>query len=181
VVLVVAPGDLIVHGDVIAKAWLDGAHDAKSLEEEVANFFEIGSQRTESQDVRYGGRQLSEIVARSLSPGINDPYTAMGCIVWGIDALSSVGRREIAQSYAQDAKGVIRLKEMLSGFDSICSILMGPIIVYDLNNAIVSHHLIVLLERMVRYVKRLEHIRILQGNGERIGFNVPGCLKTRSL
>jgi uncharacterized membrane protein len=167
--LMVAPGDFVLRGDVIANVWMNGACDAESLHEAMVNFFEIGSQRTESQDVRYGGRQLSEIAARSLSPGINDPYTAMGCIDWGTNALSFVVRRETASGYVQDAKGVIRLKEMLSGFDSICSVMMEPIIAYGLNNAIVSLHLIVSLQRMARYVRRLEDIQTLQGYGGRIG------------
>jgi uncharacterized membrane protein len=33
-------------------------------------------------------RQLTEIAARALSPGINDPFTAMGCIDWLTDALA---------------------------------------------------------------------------------------------
>ena len=166
--LMVAPGDFVLHGDVIAKIWTKEESNANSLQGEMASFFEIGSQRTESQDVRYGGRQLSEIAARSLSPGINDPYTAMGCIDWGVDALSSAVRREPAPSYVQDAKGVIRLKKMPLGFGSICSVMMEPILSYGLNSAIVSLHLVVSMQRMVQYVKRIEDIRTLQRYGERI-------------
>ena len=40
----------------------------------------IGNQRTNVQDVEYGFDQIAEIAVRALSPGINNPYTAINCI-----------------------------------------------------------------------------------------------------
>jgi len=42
--------------------------------------FVVGSRRTISQDLEYGLSQLVEIALRALSPGINDPFTAVACI-----------------------------------------------------------------------------------------------------
>jgi uncharacterized membrane protein len=40
----------------------------------------VGNQRTPAQDVEFGMSQLIEIAVRALSPGINDPFTALRCI-----------------------------------------------------------------------------------------------------
>lgn len=40
-----------------------------------------GSERTTAQDVGYGLRQLTDVVVRALSPGINDPTTAVHGLV----------------------------------------------------------------------------------------------------
>jgi uncharacterized membrane protein len=37
----------------------------------------VGPERTGAQDVRYGLRQLVDVVNKALSPGINDPTTAV--------------------------------------------------------------------------------------------------------
>lgn len=40
----------------------------------------LGSQRGGSADVEFAVRQLVEVAVRALSPGINDPYTAMSVL-----------------------------------------------------------------------------------------------------
>jgi uncharacterized membrane protein len=40
----------------------------------------VGPERTLEQDVEFAISQLVEIAVRALSPGINDPITAITCI-----------------------------------------------------------------------------------------------------
>ncbi len=42
--------------------------------------FALGHARTEHQNPAYLAEQLVEMVARALSPGVNDPYTAVDCL-----------------------------------------------------------------------------------------------------
>ncbi|WP_050770833.1 DUF2254 domain-containing protein [Roseobacter sp. CCS2] len=42
--------------------------------------FAVGASRTENQNPTFLAEQLVEMVARALSPGVNDPYTAMDCL-----------------------------------------------------------------------------------------------------
>ncbi|MEL7211358.1 MAG: DUF2254 domain-containing protein [Pseudomonadota bacterium] len=42
--------------------------------------FAVGISRTENQNPTFLAEQLVEMVARALSPGVNDPYTAMDCL-----------------------------------------------------------------------------------------------------
>jgi uncharacterized membrane protein len=46
----------------------------------VADAVEVGTDRTPVQDPDFGIRHLVEIAVRALSPGINDPYTAIAAI-----------------------------------------------------------------------------------------------------
>jgi uncharacterized membrane protein len=48
--------------------------------------FIIGKVRTPLQDAEFSIHQMVEVAARALSPGVNDPYTAIACI----DNLTSV-------------------------------------------------------------------------------------------
>lgn len=42
--------------------------------------FRLGDQRSDVQDVEFAVHQLVEVAVRALSPGINDPFTAISCV-----------------------------------------------------------------------------------------------------
>lgn len=75
-------GDFVVKGQTLATV-----HDKEtplviqqSISENLVGFVEMGSSRTPSQDPVFAIHQLVEIALRALSPGINDPYTAITCV-----------------------------------------------------------------------------------------------------
>ena len=53
--------------------------------------FVFGARRTPSQDVLFLIDQLVEVATRALSPGVNDPFTAIYCINWLTAALGQLG------------------------------------------------------------------------------------------
>ena len=57
-----------------------------SLRERVTAALSTGIERTATQDIGYGLRQLTDVVVRALSPGINDPTTA----IHGLNSCSAV-------------------------------------------------------------------------------------------
>jgi len=80
------PGVSVVAGTPVAWAWPapgDGAGPRlpeavlAELAEAVAEALVIGPERTEAQDVAFGLRQLTDVATRALSPGTNDPTTAV--------------------------------------------------------------------------------------------------------
>lgn len=74
--LLAAPGTYVVKGDRIALLNIEGDHLAKK----VAKHFTFGKTRSLEQDARFGLMVLAEIGTRALSPGINDPGTAIDVI-----------------------------------------------------------------------------------------------------
>ncbi|MFD5812514.1 DUF2254 domain-containing protein [Rhodococcus aetherivorans] len=78
-----AVGSPVLAGTPVAFFWSvrpqeplteDAAH---RLSERVRAALRTGSERTAVQDIGYGLRQLTDVVVRALSPGINDPTTAV--------------------------------------------------------------------------------------------------------
>ncbi|WP_161555786.1 DUF2254 domain-containing protein [Mangrovicoccus ximenensis] len=55
--------------------------------------FATGTGRTEAQNPLFIAQQLVEIIARALSPGVNDPVTAMNCLNWLHAALHLLAAR----------------------------------------------------------------------------------------
>ncbi len=65
----------------IGKAFYQEApKDERKISDLVFNCLHIGTIRTFRQDLEYGFLQLVEIALRALSPGVNDPFTAILCI-----------------------------------------------------------------------------------------------------
>ncbi len=164
------PGDYVFAGDTLAQVRksADQPLSPKFLKK-TRRCFTLGDQRTESQDVRYGARQLSEIASRALSPGINDPYTAMGCIDWAAEALSRVAARWPAQRAYTDKSGVFRvLLEDPATFDVMCAVTLNPIIAYGADNPIIACHLLFSLQRVTERLRSAEQAATLGGFIERI-------------
>ena len=102
------PGDFIHKGRALVEAW-----PAEQCDEEtcrgLASAFAVGSQRTALQDVRFLIDELVEIAARALSPGVNDPFTAVTCIDWLGAAISDLSARDIPSHLREDKDGALRV------------------------------------------------------------------------
>ncbi len=76
------PGAAVAAGTPLAWAW---AASGAALSDDVlsrpggrvADAVVVGPERTEAQDVAFGLRQLTDVAVKALSPGINDPTTAV--------------------------------------------------------------------------------------------------------
>ena len=71
--LLVRPGDYIFPGAPIAVL----IPSAQGADAAIRNATALGPQRVGSADLEFAVRQLVEVAVRALSPGINDPHTAM--------------------------------------------------------------------------------------------------------
>jgi len=80
-------GEFVTRGRVIARVW-PGDTTPEDHPGAVRGSLALGTRRTNAQDVRYLFDQIVQIAARALSPGVNDPFTAMSCIDWLEAALS---------------------------------------------------------------------------------------------
>lgn len=73
----IAPGDFVGDADAAVEIWPE---DAAVEEAKIRRNFVIGDERDLHQDSSFGIRQLTDIALRAISPGINDPTTAVTCI-----------------------------------------------------------------------------------------------------
>jgi uncharacterized membrane protein len=74
--LLVRPGDYVYPGATIAVLTnpVDGAEQA------IPDATALGQQRISASDLEFAIRQLVEVAVRALSPGINDPHSAMSIL-----------------------------------------------------------------------------------------------------
>lgn len=74
--LMVGPGDYVFPGVPIGLITLPQQGDTQALRNAMA----LGSKRGGTQDLELAFRKLVEVAVRALSPGINDPNTAIGAL-----------------------------------------------------------------------------------------------------
>ncbi len=150
------PGDFVSRGDALLLVWTNEGELAKDQAGQMRDAFSLGTRRTPTQDMRYGIRQLTEIASRALSPGINDPFTAMGCTDWLMDALADAARMNPAPGCRRDAEGARRLLQEPVGFAELARLSVDPVRVYGADSAIVMAHLLRSLARIAAQVEREE-------------------------
>ncbi|MEZ4331817.1 MAG: DUF2254 domain-containing protein [Myxococcota bacterium] len=102
------------HVFVWPAAALDDAF-AAAIRESVA----IGPERTAFQDLEFSIRQLVEIALRALSPGINDPFTAIAVIDRIAASLAMAMTRAEVPSSHPDEDGRIRVLADTSTFEGL--------------------------------------------------------------
>jgi len=85
----------------------------------IASAILLGADRTPTQDIEFSIRQLVEIALRALSPGINDPYTAVAVIDRLTASLSLVMRRDMEPALHRDGDGTVRVVGRPSTFDGL--------------------------------------------------------------
>jgi uncharacterized membrane protein len=109
--LLVDTGSFIVEGQIIARAWIDG-DASRELHEKLRALVVIGDERDVDQDAAFGLRQLVDIALRGLSPGVNDPTTAVACLHYLQMLIAELARRQLGVQVRGDDSRSIRLPGM---------------------------------------------------------------------
>jgi uncharacterized membrane protein len=98
-------------------------HHRGRLEREVEERLErccvIDRERTGFQDFEFAIHQLVEVAVRALSPGINDPFTAMTCADYLGSAYARIGERTLPANVVRDDEGEVRVVLPLIAFEDV--------------------------------------------------------------
>jgi len=149
----VKPGDFVFKDQTIAFAW-PGDHISEESLRQIGHTFILGIQRTEEQDARFPIDQLVEVAVRALSPGINDPFTAMSCIDRLGQALHRLANRDFPSVYRRDHDGTIRVIAVPRTFEDFLDSACNQIRQYGASSVAVTIHLLDMLEKIGRSTSR---------------------------
>ncbi|WP_239540156.1 DUF2254 domain-containing protein [Salimicrobium jeotgali] len=73
-------GDYIQKGAPLFYYWEKNETEEETDVEAATDYVLVGNERTDVQDIEFSIQKLVEIAVRAISPGINDPHTAVNCI-----------------------------------------------------------------------------------------------------
>lgn len=131
----VAPGASLVEGVPIGRVWstsdapLDDDRSAEVVEAVLAAF-RTGFERTSSQDPSFGLQQLLDVTDKALSPGVNDPTTAVHAISHISAILCSLTARCTGSRTLRDGDGTARVHLTLPTFTELLELVMDQLVTY---------------------------------------------------
>lgn len=100
-------GDRVVTGSPLARVW--PGHDAEALADKLVTCIDLGRKHDPASDPFYAQQQVVELAVRALSPGTNDPYTAVNVIEELAPALSELVASPHPASALEDESGTPRV------------------------------------------------------------------------
>lgn len=113
VVLDVLPGSWLAADTPVGAFWQVHAEDARSGAADTAAAISAtlvpGFERTSVQDVSFGLRQLTDVAVKALSPGINDPTTAIHALGHSSALLGEFAHRDLGPRVLRDEQGRTRV------------------------------------------------------------------------
>ena len=147
------PGDFVVLNDILIDVWsADGSklevEDPSDLIESLRKAYAMGQARTVHQNLIYLADELIEVLARALSPGVNDPYTAMNCIHWYQSCLNAMVAEPdpIADRYDDNNKRRIIMKPLT--FEILLKVFAGKSRPYVASDKIAAAEMLSMLGKL---------------------------------
>lgn len=147
------PGQFVVEGQALLRCWPPGRLDddrRRTLQAALV----LGSQRTAVQDVEFTVSQLVEIAVRALSPGINDPFTAVASIDRLGAALHRLARRDLPSPRRLDPDGRLRVVTPVISFGGVLDTALAPIRQNARDSSVVLCRLLEAIDGAARVARR---------------------------
>jgi uncharacterized membrane protein len=136
------PGRFVTLGDPIFRA-----HPQRRVSDDIVGrlrgSFVVGQERTPEQDLEFSIRRIVEIAQRALSPGINDPTTALYCVDRLREAFVRLAGRDSSPSaFRVDADGRLRVVTEVVALDKLAGPAFAAVARYGLGDAEVVARLV---------------------------------------
>ena len=165
--LVRRPGHYVVATRPLALVW-PGNRVTDQLMERVNAAFALGNQRTSGQDIEFAVNQLVEIAIRALSPGVNDPFTAMTCVDHLGSALCRLAQRNMPSPYRHDTQDQLRVIAPVFTFPDVTDVAFNQIRQYGRTSTAVTIRLLETIAEVAGSVHRPEDRAALLRHAEMI-------------
>lgn len=148
-----------------------------ALQERLRECLFVGGSPTPVQDVRYSLDRLVEMAARALSPGVNDPFTAIACLDQAERALSRLAGRRFPSAERFDDDGTLRVVSDPPGFDELLTGAIDPIRQYGGGQLLVTKRLFEVLCTIAEHARTPDRRRAVHAAAERAWQT---CLKAQT-
>jgi len=149
-------GDFIVAVTTLAELFRGEAGDTEGLVEVINDHFITGPKRSHEQGLEFLVNELVEIAARALSPGVNDPFTAISCIDHLGAALGNLSRRSFPPALHRDQTDTLRLITDPTSFEGIVDAAFNLIRQYGRSHAAVTIRLLENIREIIPFTRRPE-------------------------
>lgn len=173
------PGDFVIRGATVAR--VDPAEDlGDEVREQLESCWILGDHRTPVQDFCFLTGQLSEMAVRALSPGVNDPKTAVECIHRLASVVARLASRSMPSGLRCDDEGVLRLVVEPTRFEAVVASCFDAIRRYGIGDPQVAVALLGAVEAGARRCSDAGRLGVLQEHALEIHAGYVGARDTGS-
>jgi len=173
------PGDFITKGSALVTVW-PGTKVNDKLSDMINAVFILGSERTLEQDAEFAISQMVEIAVRALSPGINDPITAITCIDWLGVILCKLANRKMPPSHRYDKESKLRIIRKPYSFQGLVGAAFNMIRQNSESIAAVSIHLLETIATIADQTPNKKNREILLKQANLVAEGCKAKLSTKS-
>ncbi len=160
-------GNYVIEMSKLVSVWPREKIDHE-VSNKIRNLFIIGNDRTYEQDPEFAFDQLVEIAIRALSPGVNDPITAIMCVDRIASALSQLAQRKLPPQYLYDKNNKLCVISRPITFSDITDAAFNQIRQYGRSSAAVTIHLLEVIGKIAPNIKRDDYREALIRHAEMI-------------
>jgi uncharacterized membrane protein len=161
------PGDLLVAGTPLGMVWrTDGAGLDESAVAEVgkrvSKAVRTGFERTAAEDIAFGLRQLVDVAVKALSPGINDPTTAVHAMGHVSALLCEAADHDLGSRLVRDDHGRVRVVLRRPDLRTLLDLALTQPRRYGAGDPEVFARLLLLLRELAWSISRPERRRLIE-------------------
>ncbi|HHV6060393.1 TPA: DUF2254 domain-containing protein [Legionella pneumophila] len=154
------PGDYITEDDTLLTIYSSGSIP-DTIKQACTQVFVFGHERNQEQDILFLVNEMVEIIARALSPSMNDPFTAMTCMNWLQLMLQKVSKMKPPSSYRYDKHNKLRIIAHPIYFDEFCNLIFCRTRSYICKDRNATMHMLKIIHNVYTHLSCEEHKTIL--------------------
>ncbi|MCA9052250.1 MAG: DUF2254 domain-containing protein [Planctomycetaceae bacterium] len=136
------------------------------LEAQLNRHLIVGRYRTPRQDIKCAILELVEVAVRALSPGINDPRTAIECVDQLGAAMNHLISRDSQPAEIRDRQGVVRIVRVPLHVDEVLDTAFQQIRQYGASSVSVTIRLVETLQSIAPEAVRSGHVQAIRRQAE---------------
>lgn len=155
VVLDVRPGQYVLQNSVMGRVHPDGGAGDRVVDA-VRGTLHLADARTPHQDPEFAVQQLTEMAVRALSPGTNDPYTAVNALDDLSSGLSLLATRDSPPRARHDDAGAPRVLVPRVEVAELIGAVIDSMRWYAASSPSVMHATLDLVDRVAVQTRSLE-------------------------
>jgi uncharacterized membrane protein len=143
------PGHFVTEGQCIVTAYPRG-RVSNEIADSLRGVVVIGWSRTINQDLEFSIRRIVELAQRSLSPGINDPTTALYCIDRLGEVLGRLAGRTLPSPVRFDKEHRFRILTEVRAIEDLACNAISAIARYGISDVDVVTRLVETMDKLSR-------------------------------
>ncbi|ACF02321.1 conserved hypothetical protein [Rhodopseudomonas palustris TIE-1] len=158
------PGRFVIGNDAILRMH-PKSRGTDEIISRLRSSFIIGEERTPDQDLHFSVRRIVEIAQRALSPGVNDPTTALYCIDRLREIFVLLAGRDLPSAQRVDKDGNLRVVTDVVTLDTLAGDTFSAVAHYGIEDSDVVQHLIYAIESVTNLGSSADNCEALRRLG----------------